>query len=314
LRIETIPTDNATPIIYAQRAGLFAKAGIDVELDKASSGAAIAAAVLAGSYDIGLSNLVTLIGAHARGVGFTLLAPAGLYRSKTPFSELVVARDSTLRTGADLNGRTIATPALDSLSTLAISAWVDRNGGDSRTLKFVEIPINATQAALEAHRVEAAMMNDTPLSTAIASGTIRVFAPAFDAVAPEFPYTGWFASSEWAAKHHDLVQTFARVVAASTAYTNSHHAETAVMLADFTGLPLEVIEHSNRSESGTILRLSEIQPQIDLAATYKVIPRSFAPYTSISGIRDSPSRSHAGRASGGAGSVARRTALAKLRP
>lgn len=275
LRIETIPTDNATPILYAQRAGLFAKAGIEVQIDKAGSGAAIAAAVLAGSFDIGLSNLVTLMSAHVRGVGFTLLAPAGLYRSKTPFSELVVARDSPASTGKDLEGKTIATPALDSISTLVISAWVDRHGGDSRTLKYVELPINATQAALEAHRVDAAMMNDTPLSTALASGTIRILAPAMDAVAPEFPYTAWFASSEWAAKHRDLVQAFSRVVAASTAYTNGHHAETAAMLAGFSGLPLDVIEHSNRSESGTTLRLSEIQPLIDLAAKYQLIAHAF---------------------------------------
>jgi len=275
LRIQTIPTDDATPILYAQHAGLFAKAGIDVQIDKAYSGAAIAAAVLAGSFDIGLSNLVTLANAHVRGVGFTLLAAAGTYHSKAPFSELVVARDSTAATGKDLNGKTIATPALDSLSTLVISAWVDRQGGDSRTLKFVEIPISAAQSALELHRIDASLMNDTALGAALASGNVRILAPAMDAVAPEFPYSGWFASSEWAAKHRDLVQAFARVVAASTAYTNAHHAETAPLLAAFTGQTLETIEKSNRAESGTSLRLSQIQPLVDLAAKYKIIPHTF---------------------------------------
>jgi NitT/TauT family transport system substrate-binding protein len=275
VRIQTIATDDATPILYAQQAGLFAKAGLDVQIDKAGSGAAIAAAVLSGSYDIGLSNLVTLMSAHVRGVGFTLLAPAGTYYSKTPFSELVVAHDSTASSGKDLDGKTIATPALDSLSTLVISNWVDRHGGDSRTLKFVEIPISAAQAALELHRVDAALMNDTALATALASGNVRILAPAMDAVAPEFPYSGWFASSDWAAKHPDLVQAFARVVAESTAYTNAHHAETAAMLAAFTGQTLDVIEHSNRPELGTVLHLSEIQPLIDLAAKYKLIARPF---------------------------------------
>ena len=275
LRIQTIATDDATPILYAQRSGMFAKAGLDVQIDRAGSGAAIAAAVLAGSYDVGLSNLVTLMSAHVRGVGFTLLAPAGTYYSKTPFSELVVPRDSTAITGKDLNGKTIATPALDSLSTLVISNWVDAHGGDSRTLKFVEIPISAAQAAIELHRIDAALMNDTALSTALASGNVRILAPAMDAVAPEFPYSGWFASSDWAAKHRDIVAAFARVVAESTAYTNTHQAETAAMLAAFTGQTLEVIEHSNRPALGTQLHLSEIQPLIDLAAKYKIISRPF---------------------------------------
>ncbi|MGA2393450.1 MAG: ABC transporter substrate-binding protein [Candidatus Lustribacter sp.] len=275
LRIQTIATDDATPILYAQRSGMFAKAGLDVQLDRAGSGAAIAAAVLAGSYDVGLSNLVTLMSAHVRGVGFTLLAPAGIYRSKAPFSELVVARDSTAATGKDLDGKTIATPALDSLSTLVISNWVDAHGGDSRTLKFVEIPISAAQAAIELHRIDAALMNDTALSTALASGTVRILAPAMDAIAPEFPYSGWFTTTEWAAKHRDLVQAFARVMAESTAYTNAHHAETAAMLADFTGQTLDAVQHSNRADTGTVLRLSEIQPLIDLAAKYKFIAHAF---------------------------------------
>jgi ABC-type nitrate/sulfonate/bicarbonate transport system substrate-binding protein len=118
-------------------------------------------------------------------------------------------------------------------------------------------------------------MNDTALATALASGNVRILAPAMDAVAPEFPYSGWFASSDWAAKHPDLVRAFARVVAESTNYTNAHHAETAAMLAAFTGQTLEVIEHTNRPELGTVLHLSEIQPLIDLAAKYKLIAHPF---------------------------------------
>jgi ABC-type nitrate/sulfonate/bicarbonate transport system substrate-binding protein len=118
-------------------------------------------------------------------------------------------------------------------------------------------------------------MNDTVLASAVASGTVRILAPAMDAVAPEFPYSGWFASSAWAAQHRDLVKAFARVVADSTAYTNAHHAETAAMLAAFTGQTVDVVERANRPETGTVLRLSQIQPLIDLAAKYKIIPRAF---------------------------------------
>jgi NitT/TauT family transport system substrate-binding protein len=275
LRIQTIATDDATPILYAQKSGMFARAGLDVQLDRAGSGAAIAAAVLSGAYDVGLSNLVTLMSAHVRGVGFTLLAPAGVYRSKAPDSELVVAHDSTAVSGKDLDGKTIATPALDSLSTLVVSNWVDAHGGDSRTLKFVELPISATPVAIEQHRIDGALMNNTVLSAALAAGTVRILAPAMDAIAPEFPYSGWFATTDWAAKHRDLVQAFARVMAESTAYTNAHHDETAAMLADFTGQTLDQVEHTSRPETGTVLRLSQIQPLIDRAAKYKFIAHAF---------------------------------------
>src|SRR5665213_4227146 len=55
------PDDDCAPILYAQKAGLFTRAGLNVILDKSRSGAAAAAAVLSGSYDIAKSSLVNLM-------------------------------------------------------------------------------------------------------------------------------------------------------------------------------------------------------------------------------------------------------------
>src|SRR6202042_2841055 len=78
LHLSATPDDDVGPILYAQRAGLLARAGITVVLDKSASGAAAAAAVLSGSYDIAKSSLVNLMSAHEKGVPFTLVAPAGM--------------------------------------------------------------------------------------------------------------------------------------------------------------------------------------------------------------------------------------------
>src|ERR1019366_456783 len=79
VHVASSPDDDATPILYAQNAGLFRAAGLDVELTAASNGAAVAAAVAGGSVDIGKSNIVALITAHARGVPLALVAPSGVY-------------------------------------------------------------------------------------------------------------------------------------------------------------------------------------------------------------------------------------------
>ncbi len=69
---------------------------------------------------------------------------------------------------------------------------------------------------------------------------------------------------------------FRRVVEAATRYTNAHHAETVDLLARFTGLDPATIALIHRATSGTDLDPKLIQPMIDAAAAFDVIPHAFA--------------------------------------
>ena len=55
-------------MLYADSAGLFRKAGLNVTITKMRSGAEIVAGVVGGSLDIGNASVVTVIEGHARGV------------------------------------------------------------------------------------------------------------------------------------------------------------------------------------------------------------------------------------------------------
>src|SRR6202034_2724162 len=51
--------DLVRPLLYAVDAGLFKKAGLDVEIVKLANGAAVAAAVAGGSLDLGKGSALT---------------------------------------------------------------------------------------------------------------------------------------------------------------------------------------------------------------------------------------------------------------
>ena len=61
LRVAAVPNDDVSPFLYAQQSGLFRRAGLDVSIVQATAGAAIAAAVVSGSYDIGLISMMATI-------------------------------------------------------------------------------------------------------------------------------------------------------------------------------------------------------------------------------------------------------------
>jgi NitT/TauT family transport system substrate-binding protein len=275
IRVGLVPSDDITPVLYGVRSGMFKKAGLDVQLFPASSGTAVAQAVIGGSYEVGKSSLVSLMNAHLRGLPLYLIASGAVYDSSAPYAELVVAADSTYKSGKDLDGKLIGVPALNDLNVVVADGWVDQHGGDSKTLKFLEIPNAAATPALAEHRIDAYVMLYPPLAEALDTKKIKILGPAYDSVGKHFVFAGWFASKAWADAHPELAKKFAAVLYQSASYANKHHAETAPMIADMTKIPVETIERMPRTDGSTSTDPKQIQPLIDAAAKYKLIPESF---------------------------------------
>ena len=275
ITIGGVPEESATPALWAAQSGGFKKNGLDVTVEPQSSGSAISAAVAGGSYAIGKSSLVSLIIAHAKGVPFVLVAGGGLYDSKSPNFGLVVKNGSTIKTAADLNGKAVAVSALNDLYAIGTKLWMDKNGGDSTTLKFLEFPISAVADAIAAGRVDAGGLIDPELQSGIDGGKVQWLAHEFDAIALRFMYTGWFTTTEYVAKNRATVASFVKALTAANAYVSDHPAETVDVMARFTKLEPARIAKMNRIKYAPVLDPKLIQPMIDACAKYKVIPAAF---------------------------------------
>jgi NitT/TauT family transport system substrate-binding protein len=275
LRLVAIPSDALTPLYYGLQTGLFQRAGIDLEITPGMSGAAATTAVVAGAYDIANTSLIPAMAAHLRGITLLIVAPGGVYTPEAPFGLLQIPSDSPYKTGADLNGKIMGTPALNDLSQLSISCWVDKNGGDSKTLKFVEIPNAAMNEALVQHRVAAAMLLEPLLDASVAAGNTKTIGDPNAAIARTFMFAAYVGRPDWAKEHADLLRRFVRVAGQAATYTNAHTAETAPMMAEITKIPLAVMQRMKRVVSATSLDPRMVQPLIDAAAKYKNIPQAF---------------------------------------
>lgn len=275
LRLAAPANDTATPALYALHAGLFEKAGLDVELRAMNSGAAVSAAVAGGAVDVGLSSLITLIAAHARGVPFTLVAPSGIISSDVPFTALIVRKDAAIASGGDLNGKTVASPALHDLNAIGAMAWIDRNGGDVRTVRFVELSQPASIAALDDGRIDATVLGTPTLTEALDSGKFRVLARPFDAVARRFEHIAWFTTSDFAAKNAPGLERFTRVMHDANVYAGAHPEETAPLVAQFDKVDVAVVLKMVRVPFAEYLDARMIQPLVDAAFRYRVIEKNF---------------------------------------
>lgn len=275
VRVVSSPNDDLIPVLLGIDNGAFRRAGLDVQVQKANNGTAVVAAVAGGAVDIGKSSAPAILVAHAKGLPLVLVAPAGIYTADSPTAGTIVAPNSTIKTGKDCNGKIMGVGALNDLTALAVEAWVDQNGGDSKTLRFVEIPPSAMAAAIAAGRVDTGTLPDPALGQAIASGQARLLANSVSAIAPRFIQAAFFATAGYVAKNKATTAAFRRVVAESAAYANDHHDEMIPILSKFTGIDPKVIAAEPKQLFGTSLDVKLLQPLVDACAKYGAIPATF---------------------------------------
>jgi NitT/TauT family transport system substrate-binding protein len=288
LRIGAAMDDSTTPILFADHAGYFKRYGIAVEITKVDSGAAVAAAVAGGSLDLGKASIYAIIAAHARGFPFQLIAPTGAYSAASPDEALLVSTASGIRSAADLDGKILGVASLQDLNMVATEAWVDKNGGHSATLHFIELAPPSVQAALFAGRIAAAPVQEPMASTIMATGKARNIGSFFDGVASRYQTAGVFATADWVTRNHDVADRFARAMRDANAYLGKHEDEGVPLIGAFIGIQEgEKVNHPGRP---LYLVPAEIQPMIDVAATYKVIAHGFAAQELISPAALKPPR------------------------
>jgi NitT/TauT family transport system substrate-binding protein len=271
VKVGTLPTDGCSVIFYAKELGFFQKNGLDVEITTMPSGPAIAAAVAGGALDVGVANVATVAQARLRGLPLRYIAPSSMAEPSTMTDVVMVASDSAIRTGADLNNKIVAINGLKDLQQITASAWVDKHGGDSKTLHFVEMPIPQMAAALEAHRADAALDVEPFVSGARAQGQGKVIGDVLDGVAPRFMVVGWLAIDPWITAHADTVARFATAMRQAAAWANTHHAESAAILVRNTKIPASAVDSMARAQFGLTLDPAMIRPIVDAAVKYGVL-------------------------------------------
>lgn len=276
VRVGFNPGESLAEGLYAQEGGFFARAGIDAELVQLTNGGAMTAAIVSGALDIAPSNIASMAAAYIRGLHLNLFAPSVLISSSAPPTTIIaVPKDSPLRVAKDFNGKTFACSTVRDLQQAAIMTWMDKNGGDSKTATFVEIPNPDQLPALAAKRVDAACLVEPFLSQG--KGDTRFVARPYDSLGKQLMTFGWIANKDWYDANPDLVRRVAAALRAAAHWANTNHPATAAINSKYSHIPVEAINATNRQLfSDGRLDPALIQPIIDASAHYGFLPRTFA--------------------------------------
>ena len=286
LNVAAIPSDISGSAYYAAANGYFKKAGLEASFGAFMSGPAIAAAVVSGAADIGYSNVISLAIAHTKGLPVTILVPANLHVSAAPTAGLLAVRaDSPIKSAKDFSGKIIAVIGLNNIADIAAREWIDKNGGDSKSVKSVELPFSTMKAAIEAGRVDGGVLDTTADPTLGKPGdTLRLIGSTFDAVSTRFAPSVWFTTTDWIAKNPARAKAVVTAMRDAGAWANTHHHESAEILSKYAHNTPEQIDSYTRVTYGDKLPPELIQPNIDAAAKYGLIPKAFPASEIISSV------------------------------
>jgi NitT/TauT family transport system substrate-binding protein len=270
MRLACPALDTTALMFYGNDQGFFKNAGLTVDLQSMANGEACTLAVAGNAVDVGCSEVVSLVLAFRKGVPITIIGSGGIQTSKAPVGLLFAQQNSSLKSGADFNGKTVAVVGLNGFAQFGTQQWIDKNGGDSKTVKFIQLAGAQIAIALQDGRIDGAFVPE-PFVSAVRK-VARPVADSMASVAPEFLTSAHFTTLQYAKDHTDDIRRFQAALHQSADWANSHPDQTALILERVARVAPEVVQASTRAHFGNALQVKDLQPLIDMAAKYGGFP------------------------------------------
>ena len=274
IRLGTSVDDAAMQPFFAQDLGLFKKAGLDVDITTFVNSASVAEAMAGGAIDVGLMDPTQTALASLHGLPFAYFAGGPVFTTSNPTLLLCASSTGPVRTAKDLEGKTIAVVTVHSFLGVSIQEWLKVNGADPARVKYYEMRYPLMYAALTRGTVDAALLGEPYLSSN--AGEIRRLGSPFESVAKAFYIYAWAARRDWIAANADRVRKLTDILYQTARWANSHRAESAPIEAKYTKMDVAIIRAMERNSFATNYDSKLVQPVLDLAARYNLLPRQVA--------------------------------------
>lgn len=272
INVAVVAIDLYAEAYYAQELGLFKKANLDVNLMTLPNSGLVSPAVVGGSANVGVGNTVQIANASTKGIPLTIIAAGGMYSTNSAATALCVAKTSPFQSAQDLAGKIIAVSTLNDQAQVGIESWLEQNGVNPSSVRFVEVRTPEMGDALAQGRVAAAMIPEPSLTIAEQSGA-RLFAKPFDAIGSQFLIGVWYSTKDWVRSHPDAAARFARAIYQAGRWANTHHDQTAAILAKYSKTDLETLRKMTRSPYAETLSQTMIQLPLDSAYRYHLLTK-----------------------------------------
>jgi NitT/TauT family transport system substrate-binding protein len=231
ITIDTLPIANGLPLDLGIQKGFFSAQGIEIKKTLLQSGNDIVLALGNNSGDIGYVGYVPAMIGRTNGIPVTVIAASDSEGTTEAdnWQNILVKGSSSIRTPADLAGKTIAVNALKGVGEIMIRAALDKRGVNQDSIKLLAMPFPTMRSALANGQVDAVWTPEPFMSQILSDGGRIVLAPG-PVLGKYFPIGCYAARADWIESNTALMRKFRAALNRSLTYAQSHPDEIRALL------------------------------------------------------------------------------------
>jgi NitT/TauT family transport system substrate-binding protein len=260
LRVNYIPILDVTPVFVAIDKGFFKEQGIDIVATPSTGGAAGVPGLMAGAYDVMYGNVVSTLMAQQQGFKLKIVsAGTKQYEGVAPTNGLIARKGDNVKTGKDLEGKTVAVNTRNGVIWLFARSWIAKTGGDPAKVRFKEVPFPQMNDALRGKQVDAAF-NVSPFFGAAVAGTeFELVALPYTEVQPGVEVGQYVTTEDYFNKNPALLAKYNTAFEKGVAWYNANltNPDLRRIVSDFTKMQPELVAK---------ISMVKLPQKIDLAA------------------------------------------------
>ncbi|MFZ3566054.1 ABC transporter substrate-binding protein [Streptomyces sp. BH097] len=260
--VAALPLTDSAALYIARDRGLFKKEGLDVRIQPVQQSIQALPALSKGQVDvIASANYVTFLQAQEKGTLDVRILAEGV-RTAPHMMDVLVPKDSPIKSADDLKGKKVAVNILNNIQTLTLDAILDKRGAGRPAYRQIAFP--QMGAALEKGQVDAVHVVE-PFDGAIQHGLkARVLVDGAASPVESLPISGYVTTAAYAKRNPDTAAKFKRAIEAASKIADADPAVVRKVVptyskvksaqAESMGLPA----YPTRTDVAQLRRLTEL--------------------------------------------------------
>ena len=216
VKIGYLPSDHDAALFVADAQGKYKDAGINTELVQFNNGGDLMTAMASGDIDVGYVGIAPVLSSVEKGVPVKVISAA-----QTEGSGIVVTDESGITSGADLAGKSIATPGDASIQHVLLAYYLKENGLSLDDIEESAMKVPSMNDALKTKQIDGIITFQPYVSIAEAQEGNTLLADSQE-ILPNHPCCVVVASDDFIKNHEDQVKTILDIHKEATDFINEN--------------------------------------------------------------------------------------------
>ena len=220
-------------------------------------------------------NVVSVLLASQQGLDVKVIA-AGTKAAlrETDTTPIIVRSDSGIKSGKDLEGKSISVNTRNNVIWLYARAWIKATGGDPDKVTFKEVPFPQVEDALRQQRVDAAFLVAPFSVVALQKPGLTAIANPYSDIQPGVDVGQYITTGKLLSTKPEMIKKFVTGLRKGAEWFNANRKseELLTVISGYTKTDASILKSVALPEAPLQSDLPQVKKTMDLMIENKLLP------------------------------------------